>query len=425
MVFPTSRFLSLAIYLIGVLWRCYHIFYAHQPTEYLFSDMRDYHRMALHSFDPQYVPTIYDTIKPPGTGWYFGILHLVDPSWRVAFGAQWLVSSLAPVVIALIAHELYGRRAAAIALILASLNFLFIDFSAYFLSENPFLLCVVTGTWLVIKGARAASGRGAIVAASLAGVVWGCAAALRSVGLVSALTLGGGLLLVAIIHRSRRLMVMVLSGGVVLLLMLIPLSIRCTRLSGGQFCVVANDVGRNVLLGHAGPIRSASWADPARHREFAMKGVPCGTEHGHRQEVKLDFPIHDTKSNLAYAWQWMRAHPAEAAMLSVHHVFDLFVGDILWPTNRTPFKRWGEWFQYLYLVCVLLPACVVLWHHGRAIITFDAARLGELLILLPIAGLLVTAFVACGELRYRIPYDGLIIVLAAGGYAQERNRQFS
>jgi hypothetical protein len=46
----------------------------------------------------------------------------------------------------------------------------------------------------------------------------------------------------------------------------------------------------------------------------------------------------------------------------------------------------------------------------------DARSLPEWLLLAPLLGLMATVFVTIGEVRYRVPFDGLLIVLAARTY---------
>jgi hypothetical protein len=40
----------------------------------------------------------------------------------------------------------------------------------------------------------------------------------------------------------------------------------------------------------------------------------------------------------------------------------------------------------------------------------------EWLLLLPVLGVMATVFASIGEVRYRVPFDGFLIVLAARGY---------
>jgi hypothetical protein len=49
-------------------------------------------------------------------------------------------------------------------------------------------------------------------------------------------------------------------------------------------------------------------------------------------------------------------------------------------------------------------------------IQLEAQSLPEWLLLAPLPGLMGTVFVTLGEVRYRVPFDGLLIVLAARNY---------
>jgi hypothetical protein len=53
----------------------------------------------------------------------------------------------------------------------------------------------------------------------------------------------------------------------------------------------------------------------------------------------------------------------------------------------------------------------------RKMLRLEPDVLGDLLILLPVLGICIGAFITVGEVRYRIPFDGFLILLAARAYA--------
>ena len=208
-----------------------------------------------------------------------------------------------------------------------------------------------------------------------------------------------------------------MAGAIGFSLVVIPLSIRCTRLNEGQFCAISNNGEMNILLGHHGRIGGIEWHDTRRGLSHIF-GSPAAAQHGYTGVIHFDFGVYDRKQNLWEAKNWIRAHPKEALLLSVEHVTDLFYGTIPWPTSHTPQRRWSVWFQKIYWIFILLPACVYLIGQRRSILQLRDDGLADLLMILPIIGLMVTVFIACGEPRYRIPFDGFMIILAARWYAE-------
>jgi hypothetical protein len=98
-------------------------------------------------------------------------------------------------------------------------------------------------------------------------------------------------------------------------------------------------------------------------------------------------------------------------------VFDLFVGSVPWPSSATRFGGLANLFQQIYLVFILLPAAIYLWDHAGAALRMEPSAAGCALLVIPLLGLSMAAFLTIGEPRYRIPYDGFTIILAACVYA--------
>ena len=58
--------------------------------------------------------------------------------------------------------------------------------------------------------------------------------------------------------------------------------------------------------------------------------------------------------------------------------------------------------------------------HRRELFALRRHLCGDLLLLTPLCGVILAAFVAIGEARYRVPFDGFIILLAARFYCGVR-----
>ncbi|MBI4238957.1 MAG: glycosyltransferase family 39 protein [Deltaproteobacteria bacterium] len=407
---------------LGCLWRWHYLFHVHPPTAFLYSDMKGYVETALRWFDPAYVQSIADTLYPPGTAYFLGWLHAIDPSWRLAIVVQCVLSCLVPLLLADTARVLYGRRAAWLTLIVSSGYFPFLDHAGYFFSEGPLLVAVIATMWALVRALDARRRRTAWSGALVAGVFLGMAAAVKSVVLVPALAVAGVLGVAAWRVRARRAAWcgVLVTAGIGFVLVCIPLSRRCTRLNEGDFCLISNNGPMNVLLGHAGAIKGIRWTDPQRHfvHEF---GCPVANQRGYTAMLEFPFGAYESQPNLAAAWHWIRRHPGDALLLSIEHVFDLFAGTLPWPTSHTPQRRWINLFQQLYWIFILLPALYYLARRLPSARAGNGPILADCLMIAPLLGLMAVVFATKGEPRYRIAYDGFMIVVAAHAYTRRRD----
>jgi hypothetical protein len=319
-----------------------------------------------------------------------------------------------PVLVGALAAAAFGWSTARLAVMVSSLYFPFIEYAGYLLAEG-YLMALVPATlallfWAVAPG----RGRGtAAGAGALAGVLLSASMALKVVALPAALafalTLGLGWR-----GAPRGLRALVL---VAFFLGTVPgtvlLSARCTAANGGRFCLVSNKGPSDFLLGHYGRIQGLTWRDPAG--PAAGFGSPSAYQR-YREGAEVPFGLVDADANLRAAFGWIRAHPAEALALSVEHVYDLFVGAMPWPGYATAYWPLVHAFQFLFVVALLLPTLVLCVDVARARGLRGFLESREWLLLSPLAGVVAAAFVATGEPRYRIPFDGSIVVAAVVFY---------
>jgi hypothetical protein len=195
--------------------------------------------------------------------------------------------------------------------------------------------------------------------------------------------------------------------------LMVAMSLRCTRINDNKFCLVCSNAPQNFLLGHYGRIQSITWKSGGGAISF---GSPAQVQHGYTVKKEVPFALNDAEKNNAEGWKWMRENPAEAVIISLEHVFDAFGGSVAWPPNVTFVWMWSEMAQYGFLVFLLLPSlwlCVDI-AKKRGLAGFLAST--ECLILSPSVGLVASVAVATGEARYRIPFDGLFIIVGVAFY---------
>jgi len=404
----------------GGLARLLYVLVLHPATNHVYSDMQDYMYRALGYFASAR-ENITDTVHPPGTLLLFATLHRLDPSWTLLAIVQWLLSLGVMALVWLIARRLYDTTTAVVALVLVSLYFPLIHYAGLFLSENPFTFSCLLAFWLFLLAIDAVTVRRAALYAGLAGLAAGLAVSFKNSIFAPLLFLLLFYVVYSIRHRRPHVMVVIASAALGMIVLMLPMSLRCTRLNDGHFCPAATNLASNVLIGHYGEKGPFYWSDRARNTEF-MFGSPSAALRGYREPVKLDFGVYDFGANIKLAWQWTREHPGQSLRHSLQHVYDLFSGRTLWPAAELWGVDWGAVYQPLFWLFILLPASARIVARARPMLRLDGRSLPEWLLLAPLLGLMATVFVTIGEVRYRVPFDGLLIVLAARTYVSMGRR---
>jgi hypothetical protein len=106
-------------------------------------------------------------------------------------------------------------------------------------------------------------------------------------------------------------------------------------------------------------------------------------------------------------------------MLSIEHVYDALGGSTAWPPNVTDGWIQSQLSQYGLLFFFMIPSvwlCVEAAKKGGLRGTLGSK---EFLVVSPVLGLIASVAVATGEARYRIPFDGLFIIVGSQFYYRE------
>jgi 4-amino-4-deoxy-L-arabinose transferase-like glycosyltransferase len=420
---PLPQIGAATAYAIGIIIRYLYIFVWHPATDYRYSFMQIYYAAGKNFRDAAYVPNIRDTLVPPGMGYFIGLTRLPNPAdlthpnLMPYFIAQLILSCLVPLIMGLIALELYDRRAALLTIAIASLYFPFIDYAGYFLAEGPFLFFLVLAFWLMMRSLYAKSG--SIFYALGAGLMLGVAAAFKSVALAAGLSVLAGLSSLAIC-RGIGVRRTVLGGAAGLLLVLVPLSARATRLNEGNFCLIANDWQRAFVLGNCGKYFQVKFEDKKRNYPAWFATSSAAYQKGEWDELNVDFGAYDSGKALETAFECIRKQPAEACFRSIEHVSDLAFNNLEWPSavrasqNVPDLRPWVDSFQKLFVLLLLFPACLHLYCHFRILLRGELP--GDLLVLMPLIAIAGISFIFVGEPRYRVPFDAFVILLAVRQY---------
>jgi hypothetical protein len=219
---------------------------------------------------------------------------------------------------------------------------------------------------------------------------------------------GLGLAAQAAAARDGERLALLGAGAVAFVAGLAPLAWRCTTLVGGGFCPVSTNFAMNIALGQAGDVAglafqaagrpdiSSSWVPPAllHHGFTGMRTVPTST--------------YDTLGVLRWVGRELVAHPGAFVARALGNALDLFRFEH-WPDDEGPAARVAK--QAFFLAVVgpgLLGLARVV---RRAIRERTRAPLAGFFVftLLAVVG---TAALSLGEARYRIPFDGVLILFA-------------
>jgi hypothetical protein len=417
-------FVASLAYLIGVALRYQFICVLNRPSdpENILGDCAWYVNVAVNFFNPDYVQTIYDTLYPPGAPLYYAILRLIDPSMRLLDLTQWTLASLVPIILGYTAYRLFSKNNALYVLIFTSLYFPLWEYFGYFLSEGPFLFTMVLSFLLLVLSLQSKSKKAMILWGFFSGLILGASASCKSAALFSALLAVIALLFMA---RKNKLKVWpsLTAATVGLIIVLIPLSIRATRLNEGNFLLIANDAPRTFLLGHQGRIGMIWFFDAKRNYQQNLIN-PTAPQHGYTTEKTYQFGPYEPGPNYATGWNWSKENPGEALLLSIEHVFDLFAIALPWPGSFRTYQRWTIFFNEVFLVLILFPALYHLIRSRQKIYQADEHYIGDAMLAAATVSIYILAFFFVGEGRYRIQYDSFMIILASRAFFSKFSNGF-
>lgn len=405
---------------VGIVWCCWlgggllrliYLLVLHPPLLHVYSDMAGYLQRARALLDG-HVEGIADSLYPPGASYLFAALLKVDPGAGLFVIVQWLLSLATMAGLWSLARRLYGNGVAVLSLAVVALYLPLFHYAGLFLAENPFTCALVWAYVLLLRAIDAPVPASTALWALAAGLAAGLAAALKATILLPVLVTGVIVLLWLRVQHRRGALSLVAGVALGLAIVLLPLAQRCTRLAEGHFCLVSTNTAMNALMGHAGEKAEFRWLDGPRQMTFSFTS-PSAPLRGYHERVDLDFGAYDVPANLAELHRRIEADPWMALTSSLRNVADLFVGRDFWPAATYRKRNWARGYQNLYK-WMLLPLAL-LWLVWRAprLLRLKPDSLAEWLLLTPMLGLMATAFISLGEVRFRLPFDGFVIILAA------------
>ena len=408
---------------LGVLWRWFHITKWYDPRRIMPAEMQAYVTLAKRLAQPGYVLTAADVPNPPGNTWLLEHFLRRDASLLQQVHFNFLVCALVPLAIGALGWVAFGKRTAQAAVVIASAYFALVDCGAYF---APDVHLALVGTLTVasylqamklVAEAPSARRTAAFLAlAALSGVLFSLAMALSHVALPAVLGFCAVHFLFTRGPKHLRKAMVLAAFLVASAPLTVQIAARCTAANGGQFCRSSNTTEAEFLLGHYNRIGGIEWHDPAKPGDVALLSNLGSQQHGYRSIKVVGVSITDQEANSEYAWGWIRQNPARALVMSLEHVWDCFAGTYAWPALVS--EQWMGAYaaHFLFLPFVLFPVVMVFVDLLRQRGVAGVLRSMEFAVVSPIFGVCAAAFATTGQVRNRIPWDGVLIVLGVQFY---------
>jgi 4-amino-4-deoxy-L-arabinose transferase-like glycosyltransferase len=333
------------------------------------------HGRGLYCYDPRFKSDVY-AYRTPG---YPLFLAACGASLRVARAAQALLDTSTVLAIYLLASRWLSPRRSCVAAALAAINPLLIYFSALILSETLFVAMLAWGMLLLQRPPRALAG-GLLLALSIL---------VRPSALALPLFLG---ITAAILNRDRRgayprwwplppattMLLMTLS-------VLLPWACRNDRVLGLWVWTTTND----GITAYDGFNDEATGASDQR---FAQR-LPELRDAG---EVERDRYL------AGEARYWARQHPRRVLELAAVKAARMWSPVPLSAEYGKPLYRW---IGAVYAIPLDLLAVLGLWYA-------PLTRAAKVLLFLPAIYFTLVHAASVGSLRYRLPAEGPMAVLA-------------
>jgi len=436
--------LCAVIYLGGVVHRWWFITKFHDPRKFVFSDPATYVSIAERWVKPDAKPSWVDAMVPPGIGYFLAGLFKVDPTKWVAVCAMFLLTALIPLAFFALAWGLFGKPIAKGTLVIMSFYMPLIAYGGFFMTEIPLTFLLTLSLCAFVAAMRVKARWKTLCLAVLAGFLASIAAsfkltALPSVAIFALVTLFfyegpvGGASAVASgesgesatepapkrrwfnLSGPMRAIKLITVAGVFAgaLPVMVAMSVRCTRINDGKYCLVCTNAQQNFLLGHYGRISSVTWK--TRAGVFAF-GSSAAAQHSYHVKKEVPFGVNDGEKNTAEGWKWMRQNPDEAVVLVIEHVFDTYGGSVAWPPNVTYAWLPSQLSQYGLLLFFMVPALWLATEIARKRGLKGLLASKEFLVLSPNLGVIASVLASTGEARYRIPLDGFIVIVGVQFY---------
>lgn len=415
-----SRFLiclTLLAFAIRLIWN----FAVHSPGDHIVSDMHSYWKHSDSILKDPLQRSGSAIFFPPGTGFFLTLVRFLfgannHIALAIAFAA--LGTLLVPLVYRLAERFFQTRWLCRFAAILTCFYYPFISYGGYYLSELPFAVSVTAAGLFTVR----LSDRGQTRDAWFAGLAVAIGALFRP-QILAAMPLLGLLWLFRRESWLKWKMTHWIHLSIPIVLVILISTARFYHHTG-RLGFISGNGPLNYAFGrcHALVIESrafgyfASYSPPplgyldSRQKRqpdsFVRLDSALGTKVTLNGTIWTPETFHDlTKRCVAVTGPWRQLR------YSLVHVIMLWGFNIAWPDSATdPYRYFMLAAVILHNIFLMPPFIVMFFASWRRRFSRHA------LLTTQIAALVLIAVVYFGDVRYRAPYDALIIVLALDGW---------
>lgn len=407
---------ALAVRLVWNLW-------VHPPLAYAYSDMGGYLERAQTSIDRPDEHLPYFTLFPWGTHWLLSLIkRAFGPNNGVAIGAVYALIGAGSVGFAFAtAKRLLRQRwiARAIGAVLV-VYYPWIALGGYTLSEPPFTLFLSATIFFALAYADRGRPRDALLlGASLA------LSAIFRPQILAALPLYAAHWLFRRRAWHRFSPKVIVPAIAVPLALIAVVSAARMQFHTGKYGLISSNGPLNYAFGrcHATTITSTAPDRKGIYSPPSLLGLAAFGKAHPGQPFQLDPAVGEKVNIEGHMWDAAPMYALASRCTSttgagrqvefaIEHVALLWFFNNVWPdAGQAKFRPFMDASLALHNTLVLPAALLV---AGLALRKRNARLM---LLALHVYALMAVAMIYFGDTRLRVPYDGVLITLAAAGYA--------
>jgi len=402
--------LGLLVFVVALLVRLVFVCGFHSPGDFVFSDMSVYDQRARNLLSGS--SNAWDTFTPVGYPALLAAIYALGGSGSIVGVLQASLGAATAALTATLGLRIFQRPLLAWVVGLAvALHLPGVLYSGFLLTETVFAFCVVAACWLLAWSVEGASRRTRMLSGAALGLMLGAAATVRP-NLLLFLPLLPVLLWLGSGRRWRHalpIFAMVLGG------FSLPVGVAALRNSRllGRPASLGTNGGLNFYLNLA-DVRGVRFRE--RRTTHRITPIPNLVRFPRDEdEEAVSVPFYDDSHYYQRGLALLREQPSRLLERGGRNLVEAAgIGrQGYWPEPNTRLTRTH---RRAFFIAALLPSLAgALLLAGRR---RWAAR--ENLVLLAAAGLvasnLVTILFFLGDPRMRVPFDPLVLLLAAAGY---------
>lgn len=392
-------FATFAAIVAGAMIRGYMALLLQRPSQNVFSDIAGYVAIAGRLLDPSHDLNAYDLIQPIGTGALLAAVIKTTGNLQAADWLWFMMSSVVPVLWFFAARHLAGMGIAVAVAWMSALDVSHASFSALFMSETPFTLLVAAGAACLARALGSPS-PDSVRWSAAAGTLWGLGLLFRGHALAILFMLFTCVAWLVIKKRDTRQ----IRAALVCFMMVTVLASTYFSLKTGRFMVTSTAVASQTLMGRL-PDSAEAKFEVVAERIQHFYGSPVAHQRGATKRYYFPFGVIENGAAMREVIRRFVGDPIQFIALSLRNANDTITGNDPWPANQLRTIHWLRIFESLFAVFALIPACALILQPGKS-------SLPVAILALPVAGIWLIGLLTIGETRYRVPFDGMIFILA-------------